>query len=457
MIRLIYVLLLVIPFALAGCDPADREFRQFGPGIDLPSSSAASRTGGLQSYFNELCIRAGLATKSGESQIAACKSDLSSEDWRELVYTGFNDIDARCDAYLNWLYRKRSERLFVDESAIAAGALIGGVLGVAAPGTSALNYVALALRFGQAVYGAYHENLIRFEPSTVRKLVYELRAQRRKDYRSASFDFQPDAENVLRIYLRDCLPEGLEANINAYAVAAIEGRNPLVDDTQRDRGGFAGPLNPDDTVVIVSRPKPETTDEAKKLFVPDEIGYGDTQVRAAQRAMCLQKYENGSYVLENGQFVSGVDGKVGAQTLAGVFVAENYLANIASAAPSVEVDGKLNEAEYKRINSGTVACKGFSLRNYYERVQFTDLAGEAEFVVDLYTYHNNTVAAADKKDPPAAAMQRLANPDVREMIKTVRGLFGTDLKVDGQASDAIKPFIEDAVTHDFYETLQAKL
>ena len=445
---------------LAGCDPVqDRTFRTEGPGVELKSPGTEDRTRALNSYFTELCKQADLV---GASAPEACRP-LQPRDWRALVYTGFNDIDARCDAYLNWLDQKRAERLLVDEGTIAVGALVGGVLGVAAPGTQALNYLALAFGFSQAVYSAYHESiLLGIEPSTVKQIVYERRAQFRQEARAIGFEFKPDAVYALRSYLRICMPQTIILNVNEYSRAAIEGRNPAVEDTEQALKGFAEPAKPDDRVdERETRPAPPATPEAQKLFTSDVDGASDAMVIDVQRRLCVQKRRNGVYVVENGRPVSGVDGKVGPQTYAGLWVAEDYLSRFGQQRDDVVRDERVNSQEYITLTNGkTFGCGGGYFRNYVENATFTQRAGtvtlgEREFVADLYAVYNQGKSGADVRAKPDDANSFLGNSDVRETIRLVRAEAGD--AVDAAAPAAYRPYFDDALTQDLLDYIEANL
>ena len=452
--------LLLAALVLAGCDPVqDRAFRTEGPGVELNSPGTSDRTKALNSYFNELCQQADLV---GTAKPEACRT-LQARDWRALVFTGFNDIDARCDGYLNWLDQKRAERLLVDEGTIAVGALVGGVLGVAAPGTQALNYLALAFGFSQAVYSAYHESiLLGIEPSTVKQIVYERRAQFRQEARKIGFEFKPDAVYALRSYLRICMPQTIILNVNEYSRASLAGGNPAADDTGQALKGFAEPAKPNDRIdERDNRTAPPTTPEAEKLFTSEVEGASDAMVIDVQRRLCVQKRQNGAYVVENGVPVSGVDGKVGPQTYAGLWVAEDYLSRFGQQRDAIVRDERVNSQEYITLTNGqTFGCGGGYFRNYVENATFTQrngavTTGEREFVADLYAVYNKGKSGADIRTKPDDADSFLGNPDVRQTISLVRAEAGA--AVDSEAPAAYRPYFGDALTQDLLEYIEKNL
>ena len=123
---------------LSACDLArESAFRQAGPGLELFQEDMPATSVALSAYFDELCNQSGFATDAS-CPPAPSLTGTASPLLEELVSTGYNDIDARCDEYLQWIDNKRAERLLVDETTIALGALLGGILGIAAPETEAL-------------------------------------------------------------------------------------------------------------------------------------------------------------------------------------------------------------------------------------------------------------------------------------------------------------------------------
>lgn len=454
-VRIAFVFLAMV--CLQGCDlTQDRAYRTEGPGLDLYSPDGASRTKALKGYFDELCQQADLVDTNAPK---VCDADLQDRDWRALVFTGFNDIDARCDAYLNWLDQKRAERLLVDESTIALGALLGGVLAAAAPGTDALNYIALAFGFTQATYSAYHESiLLGIEPSTVKGIVNKRRSEFRKAVADRKFEFKPDVVYGLRSYLRICMPQTIITNVNEYSREAISGGDPIDDDTREIERGFSRPLGPDDLFNGREKQgKPEVGEEAKKLFTDDVEGAPDTLVKTVQRGLCVQKFSNGAYDTTATGDASGVDGKVGNQTYAGVFVAEQYLKSFGSDKSRVVVDNRINSIELGILAGGKPSCGGGEIRNYYENVKFErkgrkPTTAEQNFVDLLYAVHNRVRGAKPERTAPIRTDDKsLGNAAVRETLAEVREIAGSELTRDEAAPAEFKKYFEDTLTLDLSE------
>src|SRR6185503_4198585 len=97
------VLALVITALIAACQ-TDARFRTSGAGADLYAPEVATNTAEIEAYFGFLCVRAGLGSATASP---ACNVSTPN-DWRMLVAAGYNDIDRRCDNYLEWLQAKRN-------------------------------------------------------------------------------------------------------------------------------------------------------------------------------------------------------------------------------------------------------------------------------------------------------------------------------------------------------------
>lgn len=215
----------------AACQPTqDRKFLTVGPGVALHDSQPANvdetaperlqrDTADIETYFQELCKQLGEA--------AACFHNDQNPNWRAIVHTGYNDIDLRCDRYLNWVDRKRSEERFANTGTVALSGLLGGVLGIAAPGTAALAYLPLAFNFGQDIYSAYQTAILfGLESSTVKSIVNQRRFQHRAQFATVQIADRPTAVYILREYLMICTPQSIVQDVNTYSRrAATDGGN----------------------------------------------------------------------------------------------------------------------------------------------------------------------------------------------------------------------------------------
>lgn len=216
-------------FLLVGCEPASQSFLSRGIGANLPTSEAdMTRTHNLQrQYFNYLCQEAGLAGAAYGGPPGTCHiGAVDSTTWTLIVQQGLNDIDRRCDAYLQWLdNRKRSNGPLINQIT-SIGAATTGIMGITGATTEALTIAALA--FGLAVQSVENYNglLLRIDSSTVNSVVLNARHRFRQNIQGKQFSNKPEVEYVLRSYLRLCLPFAIETNINDYSTFGSAGITP---------------------------------------------------------------------------------------------------------------------------------------------------------------------------------------------------------------------------------------
>ncbi|WEZ85503.1 hypothetical protein P6U16_25895 (plasmid) [Rhizobium sp. 32-5/1] len=277
--------LVVAATALAGCQDGEQNYLTNGIGSELTAPGLV-RTESLQNqYFSYLCRQ---ATSQSYAPNASCQVD----SWNLIVQQGMNDIDRRCDAYLQWLdNRKRSKGPWISQIGDTAAAT-SAILGQVNAGTKAITIVGQAFQLLTKSVENYHSRLLlEIESSTINSIV--LRG--RYDFRSyiqeqrLKFASKPDAEHALRSYTRLCLPFAIEAKVNDFSTMGAQGEMPRA-------GGSFGDL------PVVGTITSNTT-----VFKPDRgqgRGNPTTSIRIAeaiQKALCVP-----------------ADGKVGPRTVEGI-------------------------------------------------------------------------------------------------------------------------------------------
>ncbi|MER9491572.1 peptidoglycan-binding protein [Mesorhizobium sp. M0320] len=222
-IRRVFLPVLAVAAAmLAGCQSGEQNYLTNGIGSELTAPGLV-RTESLQNqYFSYLCRQ---ATSQSYEPNASCQVD----SWNLIVQQGMNDIDRRCDAYLQWLdNRKRSKGPWISQIGDTAAAT-AAVLGQVDAGTDAITIVGQAFQLLTKSVENYHSRLLlEIESSTVHSIVLK----GRYDYRSyiqkqrIQFVTKPDAEHALRSYTRLCLPFAIEAKINDFSTLGARGETP---------------------------------------------------------------------------------------------------------------------------------------------------------------------------------------------------------------------------------------
>jgi hypothetical protein len=422
------VLVLLVTVLLTACQP-DARFRTVGAGPDLYAPEAVANTAEVLTYFNLLCARAGLAPVPIPPTPPACNiSNWDTRYWRVLVAAGFNDIDTRCDNYLGWLLAKRNERLFTNQTLAAITALLGG-LTVATGAAEAIGYVGLALGLGTTMYNAYQETLLNgLETATIIKTVEARRTQFRVKFQNATIIAQPDAEYVLRSYLRICTPASIIMDANTAALLLWTGPagEPVVPPQARqlDEQSKAllnyKPITPATPVTQRSERGPiRTPDIVQQVFVDPATM---NQLRNLQAGLCIPEEDRG---------------KLGANTIANINL---WNTRSESAASAVTIDKKIDRATYGRIlqQTGGGICDLARYQNIWEN----------------WKYHGNP----DAEKALLESMSRLFTKDTTAApmsFGSARDLIGRAREKCGLNNKKQTPFVNQ-VTPDLETKLRKK-
>jgi hypothetical protein len=391
-----FVATVLLASALAGCSQ-NQGLLENGLGSALPGSDTATSGELLDAYYELLCHQAGI----GEKQ--ACNiPGVGDPNWTLIVRQGMNDIDRRCDAYLQWLDNvKRSKQPLLSQvSAVQASAT--GIIGVIEPrSTQAITILSQAFSLiTKSIENYYSRLLLEVEQSTINSVV--LRAQ--QDFRSSTRDqvylYRPDAEHVLRSYLRLCLPFSIETRINDYSTLGSQGIK-----VGRDSSINAIPDVGVDVNVYreLSAAEPVKQVRRARVGVPGgdpktgDIDIDDPSMRTFQAALCAP-----------------IDGRLGPATRAYI---RDYQANTYSGSSNARVTGTLGNAEKSSLR-GLGKCTS-PFKTYTERNTFKDQNGLKEF-------------AAALGKPDATDLSEL-----REAIRAKRLELGLDNGPDGAFADSV--------------------
>ncbi|WP_156510634.1 hypothetical protein [Labrenzia sp. OB1] len=312
---------------VAGCAPAGQNFLANGPGAKLEANDIAATQIRSNDYFKYLCKQAGLITYSG-SYNSCLPNPGDAHNWMTLTYQGLNDIDRRCDSYLQWLDNKKRSKAPLLSQIASIDTATTAILG--ATGVSGAPLTIVAAGFGlvrQSVENYHSRLLLEIESSTINSVV--LNEQRRFRGRLKTdkviVDNKPAAEYVLRTYLRICLPFSIETSINNFSTLGSKGiaadNNNSIDWSPVVRSFESG-----DTFTPPDRVD-STYEEASKIFKnPD--GYFKTDVIDIQKRICTDP-----------------DGKVRNKTKVAILLTEDLIHQ----GDTSKFDGKLDETEISTI------------------------------------------------------------------------------------------------------------
>lgn len=395
---------------LAACNPAsDNRYRTQGVGLALYNEQTKRNSKNLNDYFMALCTQAGYPSSDCTPQAPSKLADYPT--WSKLVETGYNDIDFKCDSYLNWIDSKRTEKIFVDRSTISLGTLLGGTLAVAGAGQDALAYVALALGFLSSVYDAYHNSLLLgLEGSTIKEIVNQRRLLHREKFKARRYVNRPDAVLALRTYLTYCTPQSILTDVNSFSRDAVLGNTGTAERAAQRLAQLIPTSN--SPAGPTTRRNPGVLPTVPEIF--EGPGFGKQQVEELQAASCIK-----------------VDGKPGKQTQFAVYILQESI-------PGFDKNGKISGTEWPLIDK--TKCSS-PFRNYFEKRTFGP-TGAADFGKGVINQLVVEKLLDDKfKD------KTIADDEVRKAISGIRSTKGIEEKT------TIGKDIEEQITLEFLNKL----
>ncbi|NBB49800.1 hypothetical protein GVN24_16110 [Rhizobium sp. CRIBSB] len=291
--RPIFILLLL---ALQGCQASDALYLKNGPGVELPAADIEYAASAQNRYFTYLCQQSGLPTP--------CRLPVYDPvTWTLIVHQGMNDIDRRCDSYLQWLDDKKRSRgpvlAQISDTSTATAAIMAAV---EPRSTLPLQIVAQSFNLLSRTIANYHSRLLyEIESSTINSVVIRSRYDFRKAIEQKSFSNRPDAEYALREYMRRCLPFAIETQINDLSTLGSRGIKPNEMNTiyQPPVSGavvgqaLLGSVPSEGAKAYVSPSKP-IENKASGLLTSDERAMLPGQPATIQRALCVSP-DNGFF------------------------------------------------------------------------------------------------------------------------------------------------------------------
>ncbi|MEN0116576.1 MAG: hypothetical protein AAGD15_07615 [Agrobacterium cavarae] len=366
-----------------------QDYGTVGVGHELYTAQMPNDTRNISSYFSQLCA---------QSRLVTGYSSVTCSDYSEIVQSGFNDIDQRCDRYLTWIDIKRAEGAQVKSGLLSVAATAMTVLTIARTNTETLAYVAAALGLTNSLYDAYSNSLlIGLESSLIKKIVYQRRLEYRKQFSGIKYQRTPEMVFALRGYLRICTPQTISLDANTYALSVASGaKAPSIHESVKNEfdaiAEGQAPVTPNTQGNLHVKRNPVTCEQCEGLF-PKGTGFANADVKTIQSALCLKD-----------------DGKAGPGTLAAV---RNYRQTVGR-----DRVGPVSETEYDEIIE--TGCKpddieqGF--RNYFEAVTYRGISAK---LTQLITNLNKI-----QPSPELPAGATLNSPQLRTKIASMRAKFG---------------------------------
>ena len=210
--------------AVAACNTTSDQYFREGAGSDLYSAQLAQATQLQDEYVYYICRQAG-----NPNLESAAGPSCDVTDWTAFTLAGMNDIEQRCDAYLNWLDAQRRDRTPVLSQIAAMGGAAGSIMGVAGASTQALSIVAAAFGLASTAYANWNSRLLLdVDHSTVQTIVYTRQQQYRQANAGVIVPDRPAAIYLLRGYLRICMPITIETDINTSVTLVRSGASQSI-------------------------------------------------------------------------------------------------------------------------------------------------------------------------------------------------------------------------------------
>jgi hypothetical protein len=211
---------------MSGCGVVDDNSysTRDGVGAKLQWSNLSEETQLLNDYVSLICQQADLVRVYRDGTIPECRP--SGAEWAIFVQAGMNDIDRRCDGFLNYIdYLRRSRVHWLNQltQTLAATSTVMG-----ATGASAKSMEIVTAAFGLAANSLTNstERLLTLaEHSTVQSVVLGEQRKFRIDVRTLGpqINNRPAAIHTLRNYLRICMPMTIEQQINSTVTIYQQG------------------------------------------------------------------------------------------------------------------------------------------------------------------------------------------------------------------------------------------
>ncbi len=416
---------------LASCGPTGNNFLANGPGTQLEATDINTARELNRKYFNYLCQESGLIPGSlGEPYYSCYIEPGNQKFWTLITYQGLNDIDRRCDAYLQWLDNKKRSKAPILSQLGSMGTATGSIMQIAGVTSDAITIVGIAFDLISKSVENYHSRLLlEVESSTVNSVVLNARRRFREHLLKEKVQIanKPQAEHVLRSYLRLCLPFSIEANINNFSTLGSAGITPDEKNSIDWTPVVGNPLDPNQKFGSGGHESGgiQPGKDFDKVFV-NPSKYGQKDLKLLQDAFCLQ-----------GQGV----GKVGSKTLASIKIFEevplnpvhfpNYKAPIKN--------GLIDDSEFQFITAWG-DCNNKKYKNMYERVKYE--------IIQKNTAENNLKALIGllntRFGKKIALDSTLESSDLREAIKNARTAYGLP-DYNGFASDQVTQKLDNSL------------
>ena len=204
---------------MAGCSAIEFNYYREGIGSDLYRSDLPEVTKLQDDYVDYICRQANILPSIAAGE--RCVFPAISPDWTLFVQAGMNDIDQRCDHFLNWIDYKRRNKDHMTKQVADTVFAITTIARVTGSPDRSMDVLGAALGLASATFANVSARLLTVaDQATVQSVVVVNQNKYRLAIKNDLIDNRPSAIHVLRSYLRICLPATIEMEINTNTVIA---------------------------------------------------------------------------------------------------------------------------------------------------------------------------------------------------------------------------------------------
>jgi hypothetical protein len=415
---------------VGGCDPTrDSRYLREGIGTDLYWDGLPAATQLQDIYLANICAQAVSPTARSVDTVSCDGLSLGRRDWGLLVQAGMNDIDLRCDAYLAWLYdRKSSKEPFLKELASLGGAA-AGILRATDAGATPIALTAIAFGIAADTFTNIDLRLVNaVDYTTVNSVVRDNRTQFRINNIDLVIDNRPAAIYVLRSYLSICVPDSIEMSINNTVTVYHRGgpdalrTQPIGLRTAPATSATSAAVRGAPVVIRADRPPPVTAPVKISLLSPitdiERKSVSLDDAKAFQRTLCVS---------DNGDF--GPHGSP-TRTALRTFFQALYYPRDAAAPDTIGTDADLDRL--RAAQSLFPSCKATGFANSFEVGLFARPVNSSGMVDPMKNV--SSIASALNGTVPEGLRSPSFGPAVIDAIHQIVPQLRTKFSLPGPAA-----------------------
>lgn len=286
------IVIALLGASLIGCNAAGSRYFTQGIGTDLSSSDVVNQTNLQEIYLDNICRQAGLPTIETQSGASCAIDAINADAWTTFVQAGLNDIDQRCDGYLEWLDNRRRSSAPILQEMADAGTAADLILTAAKVGPGPIAIVAASFGLLRSSFTNFNSRLLlEVDHSTVQAIVLTKQNEFRKGLLGKTIDNRPAAIYALRSYMRLCMPFTIETEINTTIAtferaggAALDRRPKLIDPGLIKGLTVTDVRSPLPTPAPIKRNPPAQDDPR---FTPVEVNLSKFDISNFQKSLCV--------------------------------------------------------------------------------------------------------------------------------------------------------------------------